>query len=218
MTESGKGHWLRALFLRSMPRVLTVDPNGEMQPLDGLKVWRAYSLDEVRASLALAVKSTNRWQVIAQLAPSEFPALAQMLVPNVVREGRAFPLLCGGMTLDVQELDLVAGMSVPPEVHSLWARSRHVGLSICGASQRPHRVAVVVRSQSRFHLVCRQDEPADIAYLRAYFPGDAHAILGDVPWHWCLIYDKRRAVWSLVDENGKVKRSGGSAQTEGLTP
>ncbi len=211
MTESGKGHWLRALFLSRFPRILTLDPLGEVGAnglVSGGRVYRASTLPELRQALSLAVRNGRRWHVVATIQPNDFPELCRMLVPPVIVDGKCFPLLVGGMAIDMQELDLIAPSNPVPEVRGLWSRSRHVGLSIAGATQRPHGVSPIIRSQSRFHLICRQDEPADMKYLAEYLPAEAAAELPRLPWHWCLVYDKRIGAWWLLDAGGKVVRRG----------
>lgn len=210
MTESGKGYWLRRLFLARVPRLVVLDPLGEYADpkiFEGRRVYRADSVEEVRKSLGLAVRNGSRWVVVSQLPPEQFAALGSVFVPATVSRP-PFAALVGGVGLVCEELDLVAPSNPTPEVRGIWSRSRHVGLSIFGATQRPHGVSPIIRSQSRFHVICRQDEPADVDYLQKYLPAAAGARVPSIPWRGCLVYDKQTGAWSLLGADGRVVGSG----------
>jgi hypothetical protein len=209
MTESGKDYLLRRLFLDRYPRALILDPLGEWPRDRG--DWRTYRVQaagELRPTLARAVRDGSRWRVYAALGGDAGPELARILVPEVLGVGSAFPLHVGGMALYSPELDQLAPTSAPPEVVGLWRRGRHVGLSIFGASQRPHGIGRIVTAMSGWLVITKTIEPRDLAYLRGFIPAPAHAEVVALPWRWAVLVDTRGGRWWVLDDAQKTVRSG----------
>jgi DNA helicase HerA-like ATPase len=80
---------------------------------------------------------------------------------------------CGGLTVVLEEADLVARPMVEPEFfRQVVARGRHREISIVSTSQRPAQVSRLLTSQAAEVYCFRTHEPADVRHLRS--------ILGDV--------------------------------------
>ncbi len=211
VTESGKDYLLRRLFLDKAPRALILDPLGEhvMTRRLGSRNYEATTLEDLRAVLKRAAREGQQWRIICHIDPTtQGAALARMLLPAVLRERGAYPETVGGMALYCGELSMFAPTSAAPEIAALWTRGRHVGLSIFGATQRPHGVAVVVRSMSRFLVVCRTHEPRDLSYLGAALGSVALEQVEALPWRWSLLYDLRSGDWFVLDDAQRIIRRG----------
>jgi hypothetical protein len=212
VTESGKGFLLRKLFLSRCPRALILDPLGEhldrsaREP--GYKYYQANTVDEVRRQLRAAVQAGDRWRVVAPLPPKDAPQVAQLLLPNVVIGHNAFPWHVGGMALVCEELDTIAPTNPDPAIESLWRRGRHVGLTVLGATQRPHRVARIITAMSSHLVICATHEPADVEYFERVLPADAMRHVRALPWQWAVIWDNRGRRWFLLDRSQKIIEQG----------
>ncbi len=210
MTESGKDYLLRRLFLDKYPRALILDPLNEWPRNYGdWRVYRVRQVEELRPTLARAVREGSRWRIYAALGERSAVELATCLVPEVIGPAGAFPLHVGGMALYSPELDLFAPTSAPDEVVGLWRRGRHVGLSIFGASQRPHGISRIVTSMSGWLMITRTNEPRDLAYLRSFIPGEAYAQVLTLPWLAAVVVDTRRARWYVLDKDQQITKTGG---------
>jgi hypothetical protein len=210
MTESGKDYWLKRLYLERCPRALMLDPLGEYiaDKRVGFRVYEAESLADVRRALARAAKEGPRWRVVARIDAQHSAAVARLLVPPVIRAGGAFPQHVGGMGLYCSELDLFAPTAADPDVVGLWRRGRHVGLSIYGASQRPHGISRMVTAMSGWLVVCQTHEPKDVAYLGECLPSDAMEEVNRLEWQAVFIWRRQTSSWVILDRAGKVLKSG----------
>ena len=212
VTESGKGFLLRKLFLSRCPRALILDPLGEHLPAaaraDGFRYFTAYTVEDVKRALRQAVQSGPRWRVIAPLPPADAPAIARILLPQVIVGNNAFPFHVGGMALVCEELDTIAPTNPDPAVESLWRRGRHVRLTVLGATQRPHRVARIITAMSSHLVICATHEPADVEYFERILPADAMRAVRSLPWQWAVLYDVRARRWFLLDRSQRIVSSG----------
>jgi len=211
MTESGKDFLLRRLFLDRYPRALILDPLNEwpQERADFGRIYRVQRAQDLRPTLARAVRDGARWRIYAALGAGAAPDLARCLVPEVLRPIGAFPLHVGGMALYAGELDLFAPTTAGEEVVGLWRRGRHVGLSIFAASQRPHGISRIVTSMSGWLLITKTIEPRDLAYLRGFIPPGAHAEVLTLPWLWAVLVDTRAGRWYVLDDKQRRAREGG---------
>lgn len=209
MTESGKDYLLRRLFLDRYPRALVLDPLNEWPAERGrARVYRVRQVGELRGALARAAREGPRWRIFASLGPAAAPEVAQCLVPEVIRAGGAYPLHVRGMALYCGELDLFAPTSAPDAVAGLWRRGRHVGLSIFGASQRPHGIGRIITSMCGWLLVTKTTEPRDLAYLRSFVPAGAYREIEALPWRWAVLVDTRGARWFVLNDRQQIVRRG----------
>lgn len=218
VTESGKDYLLKRLFLNRCPRSLVLDMVGEFttERPPGGRLYFARSLEELRAQLKRAAREGPRWRVVAAIGPEQARDVARLLVPPVLeRDGGAFPLYVGGMALQCSELDLFAPTNAHADVAGLWRRGRHVGLSVFGASQRPHGIARIVTAMSGWVLVTKTQEPADLKYLSDFLPSSAMREVEALRWRWAVLVDKRRGAWYLLNDAQKIVRSGATAPLEG---
>jgi hypothetical protein len=217
-TGSGKTHALRRLVLPRLQRVVLVDFVGEWErrrrELPG-RVVVTTSLDETRAALR-KVAGLGRWSVVAQLAPDEFPTLARWLVPTQFADSSpVFVRAVGGCALLCDELDLIAYHAAPPEVLALWRRGRHVGLTICAATQAPSGVHPLVRGMSRYLVLCQMHEANSIKYFAGVLPPDVVARLQSLPPREVLVFDThtRRTVHLAADYSEKWSSSAAVEET-----
>jgi hypothetical protein len=214
VTGSGKSHFLRNVFMPRYSRLLVIDAMGEhaANPIgNGRKVYVAHDVAGTLNALRRAPREGNRWQIIANIDARDVTQLAQVLVPPVLREGAAYPLHVGGMALVCDEVDLIAGSNAPPERVGLWRRSRHTGLSILAATQRPHGVSRLVTAMSQYLVICKTHEPNDVEYLRDIMPAAAHRELLQLTWQWSLLVETATHRWWLLDRDRRTVRSGGGA-------
>jgi hypothetical protein len=107
----------------------------------------------------------GKWTIAAALDDDQLPALIRWLIP-VPTLGESPVLALGGMVLLVDEVDLVAPQGPPSrEIRTLYRRSRHVGLSVISATQRPGNVSREVSAQSQHLIAHFLSEPRDRDYI-----------------------------------------------------
>jgi len=160
---SGKTTTAWKLYLAKFPRCLILDQTGEWY--GRCDVYTSTLGTAVDAMRKLAPRT--RWRVAYTLDDDRFPELVQWLIP--VPNVYASPILmCGGAVLLVDEVDLLApgGFGgAPQEIRTLYRRSRHVGLSIVSATQRPANVSREVSAQSSQIIAHYLSEPRDRDYM-----------------------------------------------------
>ena len=159
---SGKTTTAWKLYLAKFPRCLILDQTGEWY--GRCDVYTSTLGTAVDAIRKLAPRT--RWRVAYTLDDDRFPELVQWLIP--VPNVYASPILmCGGAVLLVDEVDLLAPAGFASiEVRTLYRRSRHVGLSIVSATQRPANVSREVSAQSTQIVAHYLSEPRDRDYMQ----------------------------------------------------
>ena len=172
--DSGSGKSTRAhqMYLAKMPRIIVLDtlgewaefqlPNGHTARADAIVVGVSDLVDAVRARA-----SRGRFFLSVYLdGDGEFEELIDWLVP-LGDKSQSPALIMGGCGLLVDEVDVYArNQGAPPkEIRTLYRRSRHVGLSVFSATQRPGNVSKEVTAQSTHIIAHRLHEPADRDYI-----------------------------------------------------
>jgi hypothetical protein len=169
-TGSGKTQLIAKLIGPRHPRRITLDLVGECATLYP-SATKVQSLpDVVRTLRAWHDANVNRWHLVAALTHDEIADLLQLMAP--LQGGAPYSLAAawGGITLEIFELDMIApvtriGKRLPVAITNAYARGRHYGLSILGATQRPHQVDRMATAQSSVVITFGMHEPHDIAWL-----------------------------------------------------
>jgi hypothetical protein len=161
ISGSGKTTGAYTWYLSKAPRVLIVDQVGEWT---GRVYETANTLPEVYAAIVKARKE-GQWRISYTNMDNRLHDLIRWLLP--LPDVQKSPVLAmNGMVLMLDEVDLIAPTGGAPEViRNLYRRSRHVGLSIVSATQRPANVLREVSAQSTQVLAYRLTEPRDRDYL-----------------------------------------------------
>lgn len=206
---SGKTVFLERRFLPRAPRLLIVDQTGEWQEkMPKAPVYLGFE-ETLQGLRGLA--RTKEWRAITYLEPEEVMRLSEevLLPPGRIAKGYSYSV--GGMAILLDEVDTLVPISnAPLPLRSLWRRSRHGGLTVFAATQRPGNVSKEVTSQCRWLAVLRQHEARDVLYLASVIDrGLIKAMipeLGRVP-HSVFLWDNTNRVGYLLDKNGKLLRN-----------
>ena len=185
---SGKTYNSWKLYLQHFPRRIILDQTGE---------WYG-RCDAYVSSLGACVAAIQqlaprrRWSVAYTLDDDRFSDLVHWLIP--VPNLDASPVkMVGGCVLLEDEVDLLAPQGVATvEVRTLHRRSRHVGLSIVSATQRPANVSREVSAQATQIVAHYLSEPRDRDYMTdvmRWLPADQQRWLD-----WCRQHP-HGAVW-----------------------
>ena len=163
-TGSGKTYYLWRAWLAHAPRAIIIDQTGEWRRFEPHARF-AFGFSDTLAGLR-EVARRPAWRVVATLSNQELYQLIDVLipVPNIV----ASPVLAlGGVTLYLDEVDLVIPSVAPDSARSINRRSRHAGLSVLSATQRISNVSKEVTSMADFLGILALHEPADVDYLES---------------------------------------------------
>ncbi len=163
-TGSGKTWWMWRHVLSHARRLLVCEQTGEWQRLAPHARF-AYGYDDTVAALR-ASASRPHWCIVATLTQDEIFDLVDVLipVPNISDSPAAH---MGGMTLFLDEVDLVIPQGAPEPGPSIYRRSRHAGLSVMSATQIISNVNKQITSQSDFIAVLSINEPNCVDYLES---------------------------------------------------
>lgn len=169
-TGSGKTKLIAEVIGPRHERRITLDMVGECATLYPRAVTVTRLRDLVTALRALHDAHAHTWHLVASLTPDEIADLLQLLAPAHGGPELSLSAAWGGIALEVFELDLIApvtraGKRLPAAVMNAYARGRHYGLSILGATQRPHQVDRMATAQSSCVVTFGMHEPHDLAFL-----------------------------------------------------
>ena len=174
---SGKTTGAWRWYMSRMPRVLVIDQIGEWEERVD---FATNSLGDVVTTMQM-LRNQSKWTIAYSLSDGRFVDLVRWLIPRPNVEGSP-SIAVGGMTLVIDEADLLAPTGAPEEVRTLYRRSRHVGLSIISATQRPANVSREVSAQSTHVLAYRLREPRDRDYIADLMRWDSAQITQWVAW------------------------------------
>lgn len=164
-TGAGKSTVLRDYLLPTAPRALLLDQLGECWTWPGVVVTRT-----TQEAITRLAQDHRRVVLTARDRDTEWAALAAALLP----EHPETPNLgdaCGGLTVICGEAAMIApNGNLDPAWADVWVRSRHVGLSLWAASQRPQQVDRIVTSQSDVIIACQLYGARERLYLTEEIP------------------------------------------------
>lgn len=158
---SGKTTGAWRLYLSRFPRQIILDQTGEW--LDKVD-YTANTLGDL-ANAIRQYAPDREWTIAYTLLDDRFADFVRWLVP--VPNVDTSPILAiGGAVLLVDEVDLLAPQGpASVEVRTLYRRSRHAGLSVVSATQRPANVSREVSAQSQHVVAYYLSEPRDRDYI-----------------------------------------------------
>jgi hypothetical protein len=159
------------MYLRHFPRVVLLDLTGEWSAPDPSRGYPGpLVIAEDVADLTAQLKrlaSRGRWIVSLELDPGEFPELVDWLIPIPSPRQRSPVPKLGGLALLVDEVDILSSQGTASgHIRTLYRRSRHVGLSIISATQRPENVGREVSAQSGQAVALSLPEPRGRDYMQ----------------------------------------------------
>jgi len=160
-----------------MPRRIILDQTGE---------WEEYSdiVTDTLPEFAAALREYHhkrKWTISYTLSDDRFDDLARWLVPQP--DISTSPIIAlGGAAVLVDEADLTAHKAMSKPVKSFYRRSRHVGLTIISATQRPGNVSREVTAQSTHILAYYLSEPRDRDYIADFMRWDSQAVDRWLAW------------------------------------
>lgn len=211
---SGKSRFLRDMFVRQAPRVISLDVTGEgresypeaLGPFFGL----ARVLDGVRAAARweAAQRAAGRpagWHILAAIDDREIPRFFRMLAPPFDGQSVSLARALGGVAIECGEVDHIApNGSADPEVVAAWRRGRHHALSLLTATQRPASCARDVSAQADVLFSFQTSEPRDVAFLADTFGKPTAEVIRNLPRYHAAVYVRERQRVLLLDENRKT--------------
>lgn len=213
---SGKTEFLRTRFLPRSPRLLIVDQTGEWPDKEPeAPVYMGF--EETLGGLK-GLASQPKWRAICYLEPEEVMRLSEevLLPPGKISQGYSYSV--GGMGLLLDEVDsLVPIANAPLPLRSLWRRSRHGGLTVFAATQRPGNVSKEVTSQCRWLGVLRQHEARDVLYLASVIDrGLMKWVLPELGRreYSVFLWDNVNRQGYLFDRDGNLLRTSRPAQQD----
>lgn len=164
ISGAGKSTAAWRIWLAPVPRRLLIDYTGEWgRHADVTTYTPGATVDAIRR-----LAPSGHWTVAAALDPDDdLPELIDWMIP-LPDLARSPIRALGGVTMLIDEIDVAA----PPgtmrkHIRTAWRRSRHVGLSIIAATQRPEAVSREVSSQSQDVLAMMVVERAAFEYLKS---------------------------------------------------
>lgn len=190
------------IWLQPAPRHLLIDYTGEWARHAHVTTYTpGATVDAIRR-----LAHQGRWTIAAALDPDDdLPELVQWMVPLPDLTRSPIRTL-GGVTMLLDEVDVAAPPgSLRPHIRTLFRRSRHVGLSLVTATQRPEAVSREVTSQSQDVLAMMVVERAAYDYLRAVAqidPGTLRAWTAQHP-HGGLYVNRTTGARAALTEQGK---------------
>ena len=203
-TGTGKSKLLYDLFVSRAPRVLSLDPNDEVSERNpDAIVARGYA--QTLAALR-ACAPYPQWHIAAVVEEEHFDDLVNLLIPPMMAEERTgYARAVGGMALECGELDVLAPVhSASRTVTGMWRRARHNRLSIFAGTQRTNECARVCSSQAHHIIAFAQNEPNDIDYLAKAISRPAAEMIGRLPLHWCVWFERATGRVYLMDPDRRV--------------
>lgn len=199
------------MYLERFPRRIIVDQTGEWI---GKADADCDTVDDaVNAIRTLAPR--GKWTVTVALDSDEFPSLVHWLIP-IPRLDASPVRAVGGAILLVDEVDLVAPQGPPSkEIRTLYRRSRHVGLSVVSATQRPGNASREVSAQSQHVIAHYLSEPRDRDYIADVMRWDRRQVSQWLEWcrkhpHGAAWKDVQAGRLLWLPESGPPRSSPGS--------
>jgi hypothetical protein len=170
-TGSGKTRLIAELLGPDHERRITIDATGECRALYP-NAYHVHGLADAYSAMQLWIeRKITVWHLVAALQPDDVGRLVTRLCP--VYDGRtgAIATALGGVSLECYELDAYmpvsgAGSELTGAWRNAFARGRHVGLSILGATQRPHQINRMATAQAHQVITFAMHEPNDMRWLR----------------------------------------------------
>jgi hypothetical protein len=169
---SGKTTGAWRWYLSRMNRRIVIDQLGEWTEFADATV---HTLPEF-VQVVREYHHKPKWTITYSAGDDRFYDLVRWLVPTP--DVSTSPVLAlGGAAMLVDEVDLVAGQhNASPEIRTFYRRSRHVGLTILSATQRPANVSREVSAQSTHIMAYRLTEPRDRDYMADVMRWDSLAL------------------------------------------
>lgn len=158
ISGSGKTTTIADIYLARTQRYIVLDQTGEWQ---GQTDAYCLTLDDVYQTVR-QLSRRGRFRIAYSPADNRFNDLVRWLVP-MPDLTRSPVRMLGGLTLVVDEADVVGRFN--PSLLDLARRSRHTGLTIIAATQRPANVSRELTAQCRQIIAHRLTEPRDRDYI-----------------------------------------------------
>lgn len=145
-----------------MPRKIIVDNLSEWYDYSDAE---CYDVAETVDAIRYLARERSRWCVTIQLDQDNLEEFVSWMIP-IPNISQSPILLMGGAALFVDEADYVAPpRAMSEEVRTLYRRSRHVGLTVISATQRPANVSREVSAMSTQAVMLALSEPRDIRFM-----------------------------------------------------
>lgn len=150
------------MYLARIPRRIIVDMLGEWtEDADA----EAFTINEAVDAIRHLAARQPRWTVTLALEPEAIAELVDWMIP--LPQLQTSPIVAlGGAALLIDEADLIAGpRNYSTAIRTLYRRSRHVGLTLISATQRPANVSREASAMSTQALMMSLSEPRDLKYM-----------------------------------------------------
>jgi len=192
-SESGKSQALHQLFVSRLPRVISLDINGEVaerSPQAERTFGYADLCEALKTCARKGAQLGHRWHIAAYLEQDEIPRLFRTLAPPINTENAtSFTRAIGGIAIECGEASWLAPNNrTPPEVRDAFHRGRHHQLSLLMATQRPADVARCVTAEARVLIAFRHHETLELDWWAKRTSRAVADVIAELPQYHSIYY------------------------------